>query len=276
MSLLYIKVESIWSKVTQLLSSKNVIKLKALNVRAKKQHTNDIITPCNLQMNLPIPWLFFYFSTPHNLNYFVAFIKLRLVLQNLANSKVKNCGNILPTQKIKYWGKAESKYICDDAHIIFLYQQWLLAASHLTSNNMIIVPRLDADHITSAYLLIKTLFPLFSWICTEPCESREQDNTPGANIDIILLCQTSLRRHNIRPTRSFFLLPFHRKSNKFKEYFLPSQLRCKLKYLWPNPGQFCTEAKIKMIRHFLYFLLKFQFKPGHQSRKDTLSFLTLH
>ena len=40
----YLKVESIWRKVTQLLSSKNVIKLKALNVRATNFRFNKQIT----------------------------------------------------------------------------------------------------------------------------------------------------------------------------------------------------------------------------------------
>ena len=50
---------------------------------------------------------------------------------------------------------------------IFLHQRWLLAASFLTSNNMIIVSRHDSDHIISAYH--QNPFPYFhgSVLCTE-------------------------------------------------------------------------------------------------------------
>ena len=125
-------------------------------------------------------------------------------------------------KKIKYWRKAESKYICDDAHIIFLYQQWLLAASHLTSNNMIIVPRPDSDHISISISSHQNPFPPFSWICTELCVSREEDNTLGANIDIILLCQTSLSAITIfgQPEVSF-CSPFIERAINSRNTFFP-------------------------------------------------------
>ena len=127
----------------------------------------------------------------------------------------------MPTQKTKYWGKAKSKYICDDVHIIFLYQQWLLAASHLTSNNMIIVPRLDADHITSAYLLIKTLFPLFHG-SVQSLVSRESRIILRVPILILFCCVRHLSAVTIfgQPEVSF-CSPFIERAINSRNTFFP-------------------------------------------------------
>ena len=151
-------------------------------------------------------------------------------------------------KNIKCWWKPESK-------LISWWGSYSISVSAMASGFW---PRLiwhqtiwlspDKTQTTSYQHIIKTLFCTFHGsvqrLSVPICRESRIFNTQGSNIDIILLCQTSFhRRDNIRPTRSFFLLPFHRAGNKFKEYFLPFQLWCKSRYLWPNPDQFCAEVR---------------------------------
>ena len=83
------------------------------------------------------------------------------------------------------------------------------------------------------------------------CRESRIFNTQGSNIDIILLCQTSFhRRDNIRPTRSFFLLPFIEMAINLRNTFFPFNSDASRDIYDLILTSFVLEyVKIKMNRH---------------------------